>query len=405
MTQKRDYYEILDVGRGADEDEIKKAYRKLAIKYHPDKNPGNAEAEEKFKEATEAYEVLSNPEKRGRYNQFGHAGVEGSVGNYGGFGVNLDDIFGDVFGDLLGGFRGAQRAPKRGRSLQYNLDITLEDVIHGKDVTLEVPRVESCPTCEGTGAKKGSRVETCPECYGRGQVTQSQGFFTMSRTCPRCRGEGEIITEPCQPCNGRGLIRVTRDISLTIDKGVDSGFKYQLRGEGEAGAHGAPPGDLFVVVNVAPHERFVRERHDLVTSARISFVQATLGGKIEVEGIDGTEELQIPAGTQYGAQLRVPGKGVPHYKRSSAGDLVVRIEIETPRHLSETQRRRLEEFAESLGEAAQPAHGGFWGKLFRIARGWKSSLSRWVKFMKRRIVVSWLNSFATTFQPMKTGRR
>ncbi len=366
MTQKRDYYEILDVSRNADENEIKKAYRKLAMQYHPDKNPDDKEAEEKFKEATEAYEVLSNHEKRSRYNQFGHAGVEGSVGNYGGFGVNLDDIFGDVFGDLLGGFGGgAQRAPKRGRSLQYNLEITLEDVIHGKEVKLEVPRIERCPTCEGSGAKKGSRVDRCPECYGRGQVTHSQGFFTMSRTCPRCHGEGEIITEPCQPCNGQGLIRVKREIPLKVDKGVDSGFKYQLRGEGEAGAQGAPSGDLFVIVNVMPHTRFQRAGNDLVTSARISFVQATLGGKIKVAGIDATEELRIPAGTQYGAQLRIPGKGIPHYKRASAGDLVVSIEIETPRHLTEPQRRKLEEFAESLGEDFQTESGGFWDKLFR----------------------------------------
>ena len=366
MTQKRDYYEILDVSRSADDNEIKKAYRKLAIKYHPDKNPGDKAAEEKFKEATEAYEVLSNPEKRGRYNQFGHAGVEGSVGgNYGGFGVNLDDIFGDVFGEILGGFGGAQRAPKRGRSLQYNLEITLEDVIAGKEVTLPVPRIEACPTCKGTGAKKGSSIDRCPECYGRGQVTHSQGFFTMSRTCPRCHGEGEIITEPCQPCNGQGLIRVKRDIPLHVDKGVESGFKYQLRGEGEAGAHGAPPGDLFVIINVRPHTRFQRVGNDLVTSARISFVQAALGGKIKVEGIDGTEELRIPVGTQYGAQLRIPGKGIPHYKRSSAGDLVVSIEIETPRHLTETQRKKLEEFAVSLGETTEAEEGGFWDRIFR----------------------------------------
>ena len=364
MTQKRDYYEILNVNRDADDDEIKKAYRKLAIQFHPDKNPGDEVAEDKFKESTEAYEVLRDPEKRERYDRFGHAGLEGMGSDFGGFGVNLDDIFGDVFGDLFGGFSGGpQRTPKRGRSLQYNLDVTLEDVIHGKEVTIQVPRVESCPTCEGSGAKRGTSPVTCPQCYGRGQISQSQGFFTMSRTCPRCRGEGAIIQEPCQPCGGRGVVRNTRDIPLNIDKGVDTGFKYQLRDEGEAGTNGAPPGDLFVVINVEPHERFQRDRNDLITSAKISFVQATLGGKIEVDSIDGQEELHIPPSTQYGAHLRIPNKGVPHYRRSYSGDLVVRIEIETPRHLNTEQRRTLEEFAKLRGESHQSEHGGFWDKL------------------------------------------
>ena len=364
MTQKRDYYEILNVNHDADEDEIKKAYRKLAIQFHPDKNPGDKVAEDKFKEATEAYEVLQDSEKRNRYDRFGHTGLDGSGSDFGDFGVNLDDIFGDVFGDLFGGFSGGtQRTPKRGRSLQYNLDITLEDVIHGKEVTIQVPRVESCPTCEGNGAKKGTSPVRCPQCHGRGQISQSQGFFTMSRTCPRCRGEGAIITEPCQPCGGRGVVRNTRDIPLNIDKGVDTGFKYQLRGEGEAGVNGAPPGDLFVVINVEPHERFQRDRNDLITSAKIPFVQATLGGNIEVDSIDGKEELHIPPGTQYGAQLRIPNKGVPHYRRSYSGDLVVRLEIETPVHLNAEQRRTLEEFAKLRGESHQNEHGGFWDKL------------------------------------------
>ena len=362
MTQKRDYYEVLEVNRDADEDEIKKAYRKLAIQFHPDKNPDDKEAEDKFKEATEAYEVLRDTEKRQQYDRFGHAGLEGMGTDFGGFGVNLDDVFSDVFGDIFGGLGGRQRAPKRGRSLQYNLEVTLEDVIHGKQVTIQVPRVETCPTCDGSGAKKGTRVITCPQCYGRGQVSQSQGFFTMSRTCPQCRGEGEIIQEPCSPCGGQGLVRNTRDIKLNIDKGVDTGFKYQLRDKGEAGANGAPPGDLFVVINVAPHERFQRDQNDLITAARISFVQAALGGRIEVEGVDGREELNIPPGTQYGAQLRIPNKGVPHYRRSYSGDLVVEVEIETPKHLNDEQRRKLEEFAKLRGESYHHEHG-FWNKL------------------------------------------
>lgn len=363
MTQKRDYYQVLNVDREADEDEIKKAYRKLAIQFHPDKNPNNKEAEDKFKEATEAYEVLRDPEKRQTYDRFGHAGLEGMTTDFSGFGVNLDDLFGDVFGDLLGGFGGRQRAPKRGRSLQYNLEVTLEDVIHGKQITIQVPRVETCSICDGSGAKTGTDVVTCPQCHGRGQISQSQGFFTMSRTCPRCRGEGEIIQDPCPSCSGRGLVRNTCEIKLNIDKGVDSGFKYQLRGEGEVGVNGAPPGDLFVVINVAPHERFQRDQNDLITSAKISFAQATLGAKIGVQGIDGPEELRIPPGTQYGAQLRIPNKGVPVYKRSYSGDLIVKIEIETPTQLNSEQRRKLEEFAKLRGESPNQEHEGFWEKL------------------------------------------
>ena len=364
MTQKRDYYEILNVNRDADADEIKKAYRKLAIQFHPDKNPGDEVAEDKFKEATEAYEVLRTPEKRDRYDRFGHAGLEGMGVDFGGFGINIDDLLDDVFGDLFGGFRGgAQRTRKHGRDLQYNLDVTLEDVIHGKEVTIQVPRIELCPTCEGSGAKRGTNPVTCPQCYGRGQISQSQGFFTMSRTCPRCRGVGKIIQEPCRSCGGKGAVRNMRDIQLNIEKGVDTGFKYQLRGEGGAGANGVPPGDLFVVINVEPHRRFQRDRNDLITSAKISFVQATLGGKIEVDCIDGKEELHIPPGTQYGAQLRIPNKGVPHYRRSYSGDLVVRMEIETPMHLNTEERRALEEFAKLRGESHQSEHGGFWDKL------------------------------------------
>ena len=283
--------------------------------------------------------------------------------DFSGFGVNLDDLFGDVFGDLLGGFGGRQRSPKRGRSLQYNLEVTLEDVIHGKQVSIEVPRIETCSTCNGSGAKEGTDVVTCPQCHGRGQISQSQGFFTMARTCPRCHGDGEIIQSPCPPCNGKGVVRNTREIKLNIDKGVDSGFKYQLRGEGEAGLNGAPPGDLYVVINVAPHERFQRDRNDLITSAKISFAQATLGTKINIQGIDGIEELRVPPGTQYGAQLRISQKGVPVYKRSYAGDLIVEIEIVTPTHLNTEQRKLLEEFAKLRGESPNQEHEGFWEKL------------------------------------------
>ncbi len=366
MQQKRDYYDILDVTRDADENEIKKAYRKLAIKYHPDKNPGDKEAEDKFKEATEAYDVLRTPEKRQRYDQYGHAGLEGISSDFG-FGINLDDILNDVFGDVFGGFsRTQQRRPKQGRSLQTNIEITLEDAYNGKEISFDVPRIESCSDCNGSGAETGSTVDTCPQCHGRGQVTQSQGFFTMSRTCPRCRGEGEIIQNPCRNCNGQGRIRVNREIKISIDKGVVNGFEYRLRGEGEAGTLGGPPGDLLVVVHIKPHERFSRDGHDLITSTKISFVQAALGSSIEIKGIDGVHKLDIPAGTQYGDRVRIHGKGMPRYRSSSFGDLVVQVAIETPKKLNQEQRSLLEKFAESHGDSPETGHSGFWDKLFRF---------------------------------------
>ena len=365
MVQKQDYYDILDVSRDADENEIKKAYRKLAVKYHPDKNPGDKDAEDKFKEATEAYDVLRTPEKRQRYDQYGHAGLEGTTTGFG-FGVNLDEILNDVFGDVLGGFgRTQQRRPKQGRSLQTNIEITLEDAYNGKDVSINVPRIESCPECNGSGAEIGSTVDTCPQCYGRGQVTQSQGFFTMSRTCPRCHGEGEIIQNPCRKCNGQGRIRANREIKLSIDKGVYNGFEYRLRGEGEVGTLGGSPGDLLVVIHIKPHERFDMDDNDLITTAKVSFVQATLGSNIEINGIDGPHKLDIPAGTQYGDRLRIPGKGMPKNRSSSYGDLIVQVGIVTPRNLTEEQRNLLEQFAESRGNLSENGYGGFWDKLFR----------------------------------------
>lgn len=364
MVQKRDYYEILDVHRDADEDEIKKAYRKLAIKYHPDKNPGDKEAEDKFKEATEAYDVLRTPEKRQRYDQFGHAGLEGTASGFD-FGIDLDNIVNEVFGDVFGGFGRTQRRPKQGRSLQYPLEISLEDAFNGKEVTIEVPRIETCSECNGSGAERGTTVETCPQCYGRGQVTQSQGFFTMSRPCPRCRGAGEIVQNPCRNCSGHGRIRAKRELKLKIDKGVHNGFEYRLRGQGDVGAQDAPSGDLLVVIQIKPHERFSRDGNDLITTAKISFVQASLGSTIEINSLDGPQKLNIPAGTQYGDQVRIHGKGMPKYRSSSYGDLIVQIGIETPTNLNEQQRKLLEHFAELRDESVESEHKGFWDKLFQ----------------------------------------
>lgn len=370
MAQKRDYYEILSVGRNATEDEIKKAYRKLAIKYHPDKNPGNKDAEDSFKEATEAYEVLRDTDKRRRYDQFGHAGLEGMAGGSGVDFGNFEDIVGDIFGDLgdVFGFGSSRRrtGPSRGRSLQYDLEISLEDVIHGKTVIIEVPRLETCTRCDGNGAEPGHRPETCPECRGQGQVTHSHGFLTMSRTCGRCHGEGRVVTHPCGACNGRGVNRATRQIKVEIPKGVDTGFKIQLRGEGEAGAHGGPPGDLFVVIRVLPHGAFTREENDLITSIKISFAQAALGTRIEVPGFDGTEKLTIPPETQYGKQFRIRGKGVPYYNHYGSGDLIVQVRIQTPTKLTPEEREILSQFARLRGEQEQSEHenGGFFDKLF-----------------------------------------
>jgi molecular chaperone DnaJ len=365
MADKRDYYQVLNVNRDADADEIKKAYRKLAIQYHPDKNPGNKEAEEQFKEATEAYEILRDSEKRSRYDRFGHAGVEGSVSGFD-FG-NFEDIVGDIFGEFgdLFGFNTTRRqsGPKRGQSLQYNLELTLEDVIQGKTVTLDVPRHETCPKCYGNGAESGSKPETCPDCYGRGQITRSQGFLTMRQTCPRCQGEGRVILNPCGECRGQGMVRVTRQIRVGIDKGVDSGFKIRMRGEGEAGANGGTPGDLYIVIHVKPHDHFVREGNDLVTSSKISFVQAALGVEIEVPTIDGAAKLTIPPGTQYGTRLRIRGKGVPYYNNYGSGDLIVQVEVETPTNLNDREKEVLKAFSRLRNDDVEDDDGGFLEKL------------------------------------------
>ena len=368
MAEKRDYYEILNVSQSAGEDEIKKAYRKLAIKYHPDKNPDNKEAEEKFKEATEAYEVLRDSEKRSRYDRFGHAGLEGMMSGSGFDFGNFEDIVGDIFGDFgdLFGFGGSSRSqagPKRGRSLQYDLQISLEDVMLGKTMTIDVPRSETCQTCHGTGAEVGSKPETCPECFGRGQVTRTQGFFSMSRTCSRCHGEGRVIPRPCNGCRGQGHVRQVRQIKVRIPKGVDTGAKIQMRGEGEAGVNGGPPGDLFVVIHVAPHELFVRENNDLIVSASISFPQAALGTTIEIPTIDDTVKVTVPSGTQFGTRLRVPNRGVPYYNHYGSGDLIVELQVETPRNLTEREKELLEAFVQLRSEGGAEEHSGFFDKL------------------------------------------
>ena len=361
---KRYYYEVLGVNRDASADEIKKAFRKLAVQYHPDKNPNNKqESEEKFKEAAEAYEILSDSDKRERYNRFGHAGVEGAsrAGSYGFDFSSFDDIMSEIFGDFgdLWGFGSSRRrsGPRRGRDLRYDLEISLEDSVLGRKTTIEVPRMEICHVCDGTQAKPGTKPQTCPSCGGRGQVAFTQGFFSVSRTCDRCRGEGKIISTPCEECNGQGQVQRTRDISITIPAGIDDGQVIQLRGEGEAGSRGGPPGDLHIVTHIVKHDLFERHGNDLLYATNISFPQATLGSEMEIPTIDGEKEkLTIPAGTQHGEQFRIRGKGVPYLRDFGSGDLIVKTVIETPTDLSDKEEELLCEFAQLRGEKI--IHGG-----------------------------------------------
>ena len=355
---KRDYYEVLGVSRNASADEIKKAFRRLAVQYHPDKNPTNKEeAEEKFKEAAEAYEILSDQDKRERYDRFGHAGVQGAsrASSYGFDFSSFDDIMSELFGDFgdFWGVGGSRRrsGPRRGRDLRYDVEISLEDAVLGKQTTIEIPRLEICPVCNGTRMKPGTQAQTCPSCGGRGQVSFTQGFFSVSRTCDRCHGEGKIITTPCEECSGQGQVQRTRDINITVPKGIDSGQVIKLRGEGEAGTRGGPPGDLHVVVHVVKHDLFERHGNDLLYVATISFPQATLGTEIEIPTIDGeVETLKIPSGTQYGEEFRLRGKGVPYLRDFGSGDLIVKTIIETPTELSDNERELLCEFAKLRGE-------------------------------------------------------
>ncbi|MDY6878975.1 MAG: molecular chaperone DnaJ [Desulfatiglans sp.] len=354
---KRDYYEVLGVSRDAGSDEIKKAYRKLALQYHPDKNPGDKTAEEMFKEAAEAYEVLRDNEKRQIYDRFGHEGLEGR--GFRGF-SGFEDIF-SSFGDIFEGFfgfgstRGGRRRPRQGRSLRYDLELTLEEAFSGKEAEIVFEKQENCSTCDGSGMRPGSSAETCSTCQGRGQVIRSQGFFQISTTCPTCRGEGQMITDPCPECRGGGRILVKRNVSVKIPPGVDTGSRLRLRGEGEPGEHGAPPGDLFVVIQIRDHEFFVREEETLIGEIPISMTQAALGDRvvIPVLGEDPECELEIPQGTQPGDVIKVPGKGMPSLGASYRhGDLYVKILVKVPKKLSQDQRELLEAFAKTEGGGA-----------------------------------------------------
>jgi molecular chaperone DnaJ len=355
---KRDYYEVLGVSKNASEADLKKAYRRAAQKYHPDRNPDNKEAEEKFKECKEAWEVLSDSQKRAAYDQFGHAGVDPSMGGgYGpagaGAGASFSDIFGDVFGDIFGGARtgggGGQRV-YRGSDLRYNLELSLEDAVAGTTVKIRVPTLVVCDSCGGSGAKKGSSPTTCTTCGGHGQVRMQQGFFSLQQTCPRCHGQGTIITDPCQSCHGKGRVEERKTLSVKVPAGVDTGDRIRLAGEGEAGEAGGPPGDLYVQVHVKEHPIFKREENHLFCEVPIGFVTAALGGELEVPTLDGRVNLKIPPETQSGRMFRMRGKGVKPVRGGPTGDLICKVTVETPVKLNKRQKELLREFASEVEE-------------------------------------------------------
>jgi molecular chaperone DnaJ len=346
---KRDYYEILGVTRTATEVEIKRAYRSLAVQHHPDKNPGDTAAEEKFKEAAEAYAVLSDAQKRAAYDRFGHQGVGAGAGGFGfdpGF-SNIEDIF-DIFGfgDMFGGRAQRRTTVQRGADLRYDLEISLEDAATGKDEKLRIPRLEKCVECDGSGAEKGTTAETCVTCSGSGQTRYSQGFFSVMRTCANCQGKGQIIRTPCKTCRGNGRVEKEKTIEIKIPAGVDTGSRLRVSGEGEAGIGGGPSGDLYIVLHVAEHASFERQGADLYSAVPISFAQAALGAEIKVKTLDGEEELKVPAGTQTGTVFTIKGKGMPNLGGRGHGNLFVAVTLVTPKTLTKEQRKLLEQLAE-----------------------------------------------------------
>jgi molecular chaperone DnaJ len=361
-TEKRDYYEVLAVSRTAGLDEIKKAYRRLAVQHHPDKNPGDKDAEEKFKEAAEAYGVLGDEEKRARYDRYGHQGVGNSAGfdpnQFADFGDILGDLFG--FGDFLGGGRrGRSTRPARGNDLRYDLRLGFMDAAFGKEITLDVPRNITCTTCSGSGAKPGTQPVTCSGCGGRGQIRFSQGFFAVSRTCPQCGGAGKVIKDPCASCSGAGRVREEKKISVKIPPGVDDGTRLRVSGEGEAGYHGGPSGDLYVFINVEEHPRFTRRDYDIHSEQAISVTQAALGADIRTETLDGLETLKIPSGTQPNQVFRLRGKGVQFVDGNNRGDHYVHVAVRIPTTLNDEQRALLEQLAAMEGETPPGEKGVF----------------------------------------------
>jgi molecular chaperone DnaJ len=375
---KRDYYEVLGVGRDADDEEIKKAYRKLAVKFHPDKNSGDKSAEEKFKEIGEAYEALSDPHRRAAYDHYGHAAFDprARAGRAGGFGGGFHDpfeIFREVFGGAGGGifesfFGGGQdpSQPQRGDDLRYDLEITLEDAALGCEKEIAVSKLDRCDVCNGSGMEPGSKIRTCSTCGGRGQVLTSRGIFSIAQTCPHCKGAGRVLEKPCKSCHGNGKLQRSSKIKLRIPPGVDAGSRLRSSGNGEAGFRGGPPGDLYVVLHVRAHEIFQRDGDDLLCEVPVSFVQAAIGADIEVPTLDGRATIKIPPGTQPGTTFRVKSRGVKNLQGYGNGDLRVRIQVEVPTRLTSEQKARLQAFAESCGEDANPISKSFFEKARKL---------------------------------------
>lgn len=366
--EKRDYYDVLGVNKNASETEIKKAFRKLAIQYHPDKNPGDHTAEEKFKEATEAYEVLSDAQKRAQYDQFGHAGLAGngfSGGGFGGFGAGspFGDIFSDIFGDIFGGSGGRRTQGRRGDDLLYNLEIQFEEAAFGTEKKIDVPFAKRCATCNGSGARPGTEPKICPTCRGAGQVRYQQGFFSVSKSCTHCKGEGKVVENPCPDCNGRGSVKDTKALSVKVPAGVETGSRLKLTGEGGQGVKGGPNGDLYVAITVKEHPIFLREDDNVICEIPISFAQAALGCEIEVPTLDGKVAMKIPDGTQSGKIYRLRGKGIQSLQGYGRGDQMVVVKVETPTNLTTRQKEILEEFARISGEDAHPMKKGFLDKV------------------------------------------
>ena len=360
-TEKRDYYEVLGIPRNASLDDIKKAYRKMAVKFHPDKNPTNPEAEEKFKEAAEAYAVLSDEEKRARYDRLGHSGLGGMGGfdpsQFADFGDILGDLFG--FGDFFGTSRRRSTRPARGNDLRYDLTLSFEDAVFGKEVSISIPRVITCSDCSGSGAKPGTSPVTCSGCAGRGQIRYSQGFFAVARTCPQCGGAGKVIKDPCASCNGAGRIREEKSLSVKIPAGVDEGSRLRVPAEGESGYNGGPAGDLYVFISVTDHPRFTRRDYDIHSEQTVSFTQAALGAEVSTDTIEGPEALRIPPGTQPNQVFRLRNKGVQFLQGTGRGDHYVHISVRIPSSLTDAQRRLLEEFASLEGENPSEGRGVF----------------------------------------------
>jgi molecular chaperone DnaJ len=364
---KRDYYEVLGLSRGASEQDIKSAFRRLAKGCHPDSNPGDKSAEQKFKELNEAHETLRDPQKRAAYDQFGHAAFDGQGRGFGpDFASSMSDIFDDLFGEFMGGRRGSRQRSgrERGADLRYNMEIDLAEALAGKTAQIRVPTSVTCEACTGTGAKTGTQPTSCPTCSGAGKVRATQGFFTIERTCPSCQGRGEIINDPCTSCRGSGRVVKERTLSVNIPAGVEDGTRIRLAGEGEAGLRGGPAGDLYIFLSIKPHEFFQRDGADIFCRVPISMITAALGGNIDVPTVDGSQtRVKVPEGTESGKQFRLKGKGMPVLRSKAVGDMYIQVEVETPKNLSRKQRELLEAFERESNRETSPHSAGFFSKM------------------------------------------